>query len=416
MISPEAAPLRDSIARCAGFVLTTILLASIARAWVPAEKVGPDFIQFWTAATLLSSGQDPYDPGLQGAVQRGLGWDKASDGLGVYDFLPYYYPPWLGLACVPLLPLGYPLAKLTWLVLNARLLPAASHLLRDTIEGNSRWVRYVLILAFGPSVLATLMGQISPLILFLIAAAWTLLNDGRRDPAAGAVLALATTKPQLTGLLVLGLLCRSARSGRWGVIRGFAATLAAACPICALVIPSWPLAMAKALGATPLPYVHFPGSGCSWLIVLKAVGLSGRLLAAGYALAAIPLALGFIRLAIDPRSRLDDLICASLIGPFFIVPYCRSYDLPVLLVPVLVLTGTRIREVAGCALLTALLTLPYFQHLASAGRRPRIEAAMLEYTYFWIPLMVLVAWWSSRSRPRNDEGPASGAIGRGGLR
>jgi len=414
MIRLKASPFRPSIVRIARFVLTTVLLASMARAWVPVEKVGPDFIAFWTAAKLLSSGQTPYAPGPQTAVQHGLGWDQESDGLGVYAFMPYYYPPWLGPACVPLLPLGFPLAKIVWLVLNAELLPTASLLLKQTIDGNSPWVRHVLILAFGPSVLAVLLGQTSPLILFLVAASWTLLRDGRRDLAAGGVLAMATTKPQLTGLFVLGLLCRSVCTGRWGVVRGFAATLTVLCLLCAVVTPSWPISMVKATGAVPLPYILFPGSGCSWLIVLKALGLDGGLLAAGYALAAVPLGIAWIRLAVDPRRRLDDLICVSLIAPFFIAPYCRNYDFSVLLVPVLVLVATRIREISGCLLVIALLTLPYFQYLMLTGRHPRIEAVQLEYTYFWIPLFIVIVWWTSRSRSEMVEGPAVGAIDRAG--
>jgi hypothetical protein len=234
------------------------------------------------------------------------------------------------------------------------------------------------------------MGQVSPLILFLIAAAWKLLKNGDRDFAAGCVLALATTKPQLTGLLVLGILCRSACSGRWGVVQGFAATFATLCLLGLAVTPGWPLAMADAPGATPLPYVHFPGSGCSWLIVLKAIGIRDQLLAASYSLVAIPLGIGLLRLALDRRGSLDDLIGASLTASFFIAPYSRNYDLPILLVPALVLMRTRLRELPGCALLIALSALPYFQYLALVGRYSQIEVVQLEYTYFWIPLLILI--------------------------
>lgn len=406
MNSPEASVLRNLVIRSATVILTTIVLAAVARAWIPSAKVSPDFIAFWTAARLLSSGQSPYDAALQGDIQQGLGWDPARDGLGIYDFLPYYYPPWFGLACVALLPLGYPSARTTWLVLNAELLLFAGFLLKDAVEGIPRKVSFMLVTVFAPSLLATVLGQISPLILFLIVAAWALLKNGRQDFAAGGVLALATTKPQLTALLTLAILCRAARSGRWGVIRGFIAVLAVLCLIGFAAVPDWPLAMVKATEATPLPHVVFPGSGCSWLIMLNAVGLRGRLLAASYSLLAIPFVVGILRLAVDPQRRLDDLICLSLIGSFIVAPYIRNYDLPILLVPVLVLIGSRIREIPGCVLLIALLVIPYFQHLVLTGRRTRIEAAMLEYTYFWIPLVILIVWRCSRSNERIVEGPA----------
>src|SRR4051812_1042860 len=112
-----------------GFVLATIFLAYFGKEAFPSEKLCPDFIQFWTAATLIKAGQSPYDADLQASIQRGLGWDKATVGEGLYAFLPYYYPPWLGLACVPLLPLGYPTARLVWFVFLGDLLLAAGFLL-----------------------------------------------------------------------------------------------------------------------------------------------------------------------------------------------------------------------------------------------------------------------------------------------
>jgi hypothetical protein len=258
---------RRWIAKLTALILTTILLVSFASALIPSHKVCPDFIQFWTAATLLSSGQDPYDAALQAGVQRGLGWKRANEGLGLYDFLPYYYPPWLGLACVPLLPLGYPLAKITWLVLNEELLLLAAFLLKDIVKGIPLTVPLVVVLIFFYSLLATILGQVSPLILFLIAVAWRLL-DGCRDVAAGCVLSLATIKPQLTGILLLGLLCWSARQRRWGVIWGFAGTLASLCLLCALVTPSWPIAIVRAIQVTPLPTVYFHSIGSTWFSVL----------------------------------------------------------------------------------------------------------------------------------------------------
>lgn len=416
MMTRVASLYRRPTVKLAAFVLTTIALVSVASALVPAEKVCPDFIQFWTAANLLSSGQDPYDAALQARVQRGLGWDRATDGLGLYDFLPYYYPPWLGLAFVPLLPLGYPLAKITWLVLNAELLLIAAFLLRDTVEGIPRLVPLVAILAFSFSFHAMTLGQVSPLVLFLIAVAWKLL-DGRRDGAGGCVLALATIKPQLTGILVVGILLWSARRRRWGVVRGFAAALAALGLACAFLTPAWPIAMARATWVTPPPTFYFPWSGATWLIVLKALGVRGWLLAGGYLLVAIPLVVAIIRIAIDPGRRLDDLICVSLIAAFFLAPYGRPYDFPVLLIPALILVGTRLPQLPGTALLMALIVLPYAHSLAMASQKAPREVARRndpEPTTFWIPLLIATAWCCSRPGGRAVEGKAIETAGNAG--
>src|SRR5262245_19779939 len=94
-----------------GFLATTSAAALACSRLVPSEKLCADFVQFWTAGQLLATGRSPYDAEEQARVQRELGWERDKQGLGLYDYLPYYYPPWLGLACTVLLPLGYQTAK-----------------------------------------------------------------------------------------------------------------------------------------------------------------------------------------------------------------------------------------------------------------------------------------------------------------
>ena len=389
---------RKLIVAILAFVLVTCLITAIVRLRVDPERVSPDFIQFWTAAKLLSSGQDPYDASLQAEIQRGLGWDRSDHGLGVYDFLPYFYPPWIGLACIPLLPLGYPLAKLTWFVLNLEFLLLAAYLIAGTVQGIPRRIAVICVVGFGPSLLTTAMGQVSPLILLLIASAWALLERGRQDLAAGSLLAIATTKPQLTGILILGLLCRSAMTRRWDVLRGFSVTFVGLCAICFLASPGWPLAMVRATRITPLPDLPFPGCGCSWLITLKALGLHNPLLMCGYLAMAIPLGIAVLRFALDRERGWDELICLSLIASFFIVPYVRYYDVPILLIPVLVVAGSHSAELVGAALMAAVMFVPYLQYFSLFSRYPRIQLIGYEYTYFWIPALIGFGWFYSTSR------------------
>ena len=66
------------------------------RAW---ENMVPDFVCYWAAGEAIASGHSPYEVGLQAGIQRRCGWDKLRDGLGKYDFLPYYYPPWFAAGC-----------------------------------------------------------------------------------------------------------------------------------------------------------------------------------------------------------------------------------------------------------------------------------------------------------------------------
>lgn len=380
-----------------------MLVASASRS-IPAEKICPDFIQFWTAASLLSEGRDPYDPALQGAVQGSLGWDKATDGYGVYDFLPYYYPPWLGLAFVPLLPLGYGLAKLTWLVLGAEMLLVAGLLLKDTVRGISAPLALGLVAIFGFSIRAVAMGQVAPLVLLLIALAWWLL-DRHRDVAAGCVLALLTIKPQLSVFLLLAVMAWTGGRGRWGVWLGMVATLAVLGVASTIAFPSWLPSMLEATRVTPLPTAYYPGLGATWYVALEAVGLRSILLYAAYSALAVPVLLALLRASLRSDQPLDDLIGLALIAPFFVVPYARPYDFPVLLVPALILMGSRLSDLSRAMLAFALTVLPvlHILRLTADFVPPVVGVRRPEFTYFWIPLLVAATWLFCATHGRREE-------------
>ncbi|MFN2427260.1 MAG: glycosyltransferase family 87 protein [Candidatus Binatia bacterium] len=396
------------LVRIAAFVVVTVLLVGAAHRHIDPDKVCPDFIQFWTAASLLSEGRDPYDPASQARVQGALGWDKTADGYGIYEFLPYYYPPWLGLAFLPLLPLGYPLAKLVWLVLGGEMLLMSGFLLKDTVRGIPAALAIAVVAIFAFSIKAVAMGQVAPLVLLLIALAWKLLEQ-RRDVAAGCVLALLTIKPQLTLLLLAAVLAWTARHGRWPVWQGFAATVALLCAASTVVSPSWLPSMLEATRVTPLPTVHYPGLGATWYVALEAVGLRGLLLYAAYSAMAVPLLLALFRMSLAGRRSLEDIVAVALIVPFFVAPYARPYDFPVLLIPALVLMGSRLSEMSRAMLVFALTVLPalHILRLAADYVPPVVGVRRPEFTYFWIPLLIAATWLKSSTNGSREKVPGS---------
>lgn len=390
--SPSSSWLRR-LAAIAAWLVVTAALVAVARSRIPPENVCPDFIQFWTAASLLADGSNPYDPALQAAIQQELGWNKAVEGLGVYDFLPYYYPPWLGLAFTVLLPLGYPLAKMVWLVAGGEMLIASAVLLKNTIRGVSLPVAVVVIASFGFSIKAVAMGQVAPLVLLLVALAWRFVDRGR-DGAAGAVLALLTIKPQLTILLLLAVLGWSARRRRWGLWRGFAVTLAALALASTIAFPGWPAQLLAATRVTPMPTAYYPGLGTTWLVALGAAGVEGHLLHLAYAAVVVPLLLAMLRMTLQGSRPLEDIVAVALIAPFFVAPYARPYDYPVLLVPALILIGSRLPELSRATMAAALVVLPslHILWLTANYETPVVGVRRPEFTYFWIPLLVGLSW------------------------
>jgi hypothetical protein len=72
-----------------------------------------------------------------------------------------------------------------------------------------------------------------------------------------------------------------------------------------------------------------------------------------------------------------------------------------LLIPFLILLGTRLTELWGTALMVTLLILPYAHYLmlerlkAWLGFTGRLNP---EFTFFWVPLLLAVAWFASRPK------------------
>jgi Glycosyltransferase family 87 len=381
----------------AGTMLVSWACVQFVLSNAPLEKINPDFICYWAAGKIVASGGSPYDEALQTQIQHERGWDKATDGLGHYDFLPYYYPPWFAAGCALLVPLGFDGAKVAWFALNLELLLLSGYLLRDAVPGLPKSVPTMAVPLFGLSVIALFVGQTSIIILFLAALTWQLMKHGN-DRLAGAALACSTTKPQLAAFLVLAMLLWAARQRRWGVLLGFAATLAALALFGNWLVPGWPIEMLRAAGRTPPPTAYFPWIGTTWLLALKTAGLHSWALWGLYLAVALPFLGVLVRTAMDRSRPLEDILSLGLIAPFILAPYGRHYDFPVLWIPALVLIGRRLSHLAGTSLLLALLVLPYVNLAIIAAFRARYPITVRlfpEWTFLWIPLMVTATWFAA---------------------
>jgi Glycosyltransferase family 87 len=350
-------------------------------------KFAGDFLCFWTAGNLLAGGQSPYDADLQTQFQAEYGWSKEREGIGVYDYLPYFYPPWFGFLFVPLVPLGYGTAKAIWLAANIELTLITGYVLRNFVPGVSPLVPIILVPVFALSLSALVFGQPAMLILFLLAVTWRLL-EARADGCAGVALAWLTIKPQLAVLLLPAVLVYVVRQGRWRVVLGFAAMLAVLCVGSTLLLPYWPMQMLTAIRGTPLPSDFKPWFGSTWLCMLKWAGLHGWLLWIAYAALVLPLLAALARAAIDQDRPIGDVLGLSLLAVFFVASYARAYDYPVLLIPFLVVLGRLPQLLASLALLVLLIG-PYAHILSFPFDAP-------EQGYiFWIPLLLAALWGAS---------------------
>jgi len=372
------------------------------------DRAFPDFICYWSAGKIVAAGASPYDVDWQTRIQHEYGWDKATDGFGVYDFLPFYYPPWFAWFWVVFLPLGYTGAKIAWFFVNVELTLLTGHLLTQTVRGVPRWLPLWLVPCFLFSLTAVLLAQTTTLVFFLMVLTWYLLEQ-RQDRAAGVALAWLTLKPQLTAVLLLGLLLWLIRQRRWAVLGAFGLTLSVLCLISTLLEPSWLFQMLQAPRVTPSPTEHYPWIGNTWFLLLRTVGLQGWGLNVLYLAIALPTVLAIVVMGWRPGYPLSRLFAAGTLAAFFVAPYARHYDFPILLIPLLVLVDGRLAKPAGVALLVGLLAIPYGQVVFLGQLRDASDPSgkfLFEATYFWVPLLLAVVCCLAAS-PRRARGPRS---------
>jgi hypothetical protein len=295
--------------------------------------------------------------------------------------------------CAALVPLGYHGARIAWFVIGADLILLSGYLMRNLIPGVPRTIPLFGVPVFVYSIVAVVLGQTSPLIFFLLIVAWRLL-DANHDGAAGSVLAWLTIKPQLTALVVLAVLLWAARRRRWSVAVGFAAMLAALGLASSLLIPGWLPQMLTAPRVTPNPAELFPTIGTTWFLLLRSAGLRSWAFWGLYLLIAVPIVLAAVMAGVNRGRPLHDVLALGILAACVVAPYGRHYDFPLLLVPLFVLLGTRLSDVAGATSLVAILLVPYLQYIVMVrlGLVGQIGRPSPEFLFAWIPLLLTWLW------------------------
>jgi hypothetical protein len=388
-----------------GITLISAVCVAISLRVIPHGNLVPDFTCYWTAGAILTTGESPYDIRLQSEMQRQLGWDRARDGFGRYDFAPYYYPPWFGMGFAALVPLGFERARAVFYFVNVEMLFLSGYLLSATAARVPRIIPLVMVPLFVLCPLSLLIGQTAIPMLFLTALEWNLLERGY-DRSAGAALAFLTTKPQLGAVLVLASLLWAARRGRWRLVQGFALTLVALSLASALILPTWPLEMMRASAVTPPPTTYLPWIGTTWLLALRTVGLQSWGLWSAYLALVLPFLALVVRASLARSRPASEVIALGVLAAFIVAPYGRHYDFPILLIPLFVLMGGRLPELAGAALLVILLIVPYV-HLGAMmefRRKYPTSQQFPEITFLWVPALLTGVWliYEARARKRRE--------------
>jgi hypothetical protein len=379
-----------------GSIAWVVLFVVALRDVLPGS-MGGDYLQFWSAGTLLLQRQNPHDIQLLAPIER--------EAVGETPYpAPYLYPPWLALLSTPLMWFGYRNAQVAWVALNVEAAFAAGYFLRNAALTVPRWIPPILFPLFAFSVFSALMGQTGTLVLLVAAATWRLLED-ERDVAAGVVMAWLSIKPQVAGILLVALLVWVVRCRRYRVLAGFGGCLAVLMGISTLFYPQWLPAMLQAQRQFASPTDTWPGLGGTWPLVLRALGVEGWLLWVLYAAGAI-LFLGLVGwTAIDRHRPLAELVGISLLAGFFVAPYSQAYDYAVLLIPLLVLTGGRVPAEQSRLLWFVVFLGPYLHFLIVVLQ----YGPESKFTLFAWPFLFSIVWLATWRKNSPGSPPTSDA-------
>jgi len=200
---------------CRFIPVAAIALVAGFAGWVATASLQQDFAAYWVAGAARRVGLDPYVNQVGGAAAPDL-WD----GVAVFAHSRFLYAPvvaevFRGFALLP-----YPIAKAVFTALMVGAWIAASlTLARASAKPRAAALAFGAGALFYPLYLALERGQIEPLVLLLLTAAFRMRA---RPAAAGAALAAAVAfKPALCGVVLV-----VAALGRWRVVGAALAGLA----------------------------------------------------------------------------------------------------------------------------------------------------------------------------------------------
>jgi Glycosyltransferase family 87 len=198
-------------------VVSLVVLAQLAPTLSkPQYFSGDDFMTYWAGGKLILSGENPYDPLKKEALQLELG-DQATDEDLISIMLN---PPWVVTLVMPFGLLSYPISRLAWLLLSIGSILFCTQILWNLYKGppKQRWISWIIILLFAPSILVLRVGQISTLLLLGITLFLYFIVLHENDWAAGIAIALISLKPQVIFIFLLALLFWIIEYRRWKIL------------------------------------------------------------------------------------------------------------------------------------------------------------------------------------------------------
>lgn len=211
-------------------VLMVLFLVAIPILMTGDVFQNDDFMEYWAAGRLNSQGLNPYSTQLLEALQQPLGRQRT---------VIMYNPPYTLAVTMPFSWLPYPLGRISWYLFSVALVAVAASWIWDLAGAPRRlmWLAWAITFLFAPVLNALHAGQISPLLLFGMAAFLHFAKAGKLW-SAGALAALIAIKPHWMYLFWIVLLFWCFDRRKWTPLLGATVSLVAGVLVAVLFNPT----------------------------------------------------------------------------------------------------------------------------------------------------------------------------------
>lgn len=300
-----------------------------------------DSVNYWAAGQLMLNGDNPY---LSENVL-----DLRYTAGNFTDFPPnaifqIMYPPW---AMTLLLPLGifdYTVSSLLWLIIHVTVIIFSANHIWKIYNGpqDKKYILYLATIFFAPTFIVLVMGHFTTLHLLGLVGFLYFLQKSNDEPnkefAAGFCAAIVLIKPQLLYLFLIALLIWTIHHRRWKMILGGMTFIVSTSFISIVLNPLIFNQYVEAFSSYSLGVWATPTLGT----VLRAFSLNliGRDIEW---LQVLPILFGLAWLMFDYRKHhktwdWEEELPLVILVSFVTCPYMWTYDMIVLLIPVISIT------------------------------------------------------------------------------
>jgi len=219
--------------------MLALLALIINSIWVLASKTSfgeNDFVGYWSATYLISTGQNPYNPELMESTQK-TKLETSQD-----EVIMAWNPPTLFIFLLPLALLPFFEAKFVWILINLSIIIAVGLILNKIYNPNQNskltLANVLFPLLFPPVISGLYMGQVTFLVLLGLTASVYFIKRSAWF-WAGMALILTSIKPHLVILTIPYLVIYMIRKRK---LNGWAGMLTSGV-ICIIILflfrPDW---------------------------------------------------------------------------------------------------------------------------------------------------------------------------------